>query len=225
MAIWGSGVSNSPETETTHPGGQDTDARHDWRRIDLSRYNNSWWRPGRGRLVQSLWRWVGLPLLRHLPCETFGGRFFNACRIRLLRLFGACVGREVVIRACEVYYPWNLRIGEHVWVGYEANLYSLVPIILEDHTVVSQRSFLCTGSHDISDPAMGLVVGEITIKRGAWVCAGVFVGPGVTLHEGSVAAAGAVVVKDLPAMTVWGGNPARLIRPRILKEDRPGGTT
>lgn len=187
-----------------------------WQAIDLSRFNNTWWRPGRSLWVISLWRWIGLPLLRYLPCETYGERFFNAFRLQLLKWFGARIGKGVVIRSCEVYYPWNLEIGDHVWIGYESNFYTLVPIRLHNHTVVSQRAVLCTGSHNVNDPAFGLVVGEITVKQGAWVCANVFVGPGVTLHEGAVAAAGSVVVKDLPAMTICAGNPCRPVKPREL---------
>jgi len=189
---------------------------HDWRDIDLSKYRNDWWSPGRGQFVISLWRWFGMPLLKWLPCETYGERFFNGLKIWLLRRFGAKVGRGVVVRSCEVYYPWNLEIGDNVWIGYEANLYSLVPIHLGNNTVVSQRVFLCTGGHDVGEVGFGLVVGEITLKDASWVSANCFVGPGVTLHEGAVAAAGSVVVKDLPAMTICGGNPCKPIKPRVI---------
>lgn len=192
-----------------------------WRDVDFSKFGNSWWSPGRGLLTISLWRWFGMPLLKHLPCETYFGGFFNNIKVGLLRLFGAKIGRNLVIRACEIYYPWNLVIGDNVWIGYEANLYNLVPIRLGNNTCVSQRAFLCTGSHDVSEPHFGLIVGEIVLKDAAWVAASVFVGPGVTLHEGAVAAAGSVVVKDIPAMTIAGGNPAKPIKERVIEEPDP----
>lgn len=191
------------------------------RNVDLSRFNNTWWSPGRGMLVISLWRWFGMPLLKHLPCETWFEPFFNGIKVRLLKMFGATIGNNLVIRACEVYYPWNLVTGDNVWIGYEANLYNLVPIRLGNNTCVSQRAFLCTGSHDISEPHFGLIVGEIELQDAAWVAAGVFVGPGVTLHEGAVAAAGSVVVKDIPAMTIAGGNPAKPLKERVIEEPNP----
>jgi len=199
----------------------DQERANDWRRIDYSKYDNSWWSPGRSMFVITLWRLFGLPLLKHLPCETWGDRFFSAIKIGLLRLFGAKIGRNVVIRSCEIYYPWNLETGDHVWIGYEANLLTLVPIRLGNHVTVSQRAFLCTGGHDVRDPHFGLVVGEITIKDGGWVGASAFVRPGVTLHEGAVAAAGSVVTKDLPAMTICAGNPCRPVKPRVLEERSP----
>lgn len=195
--------------------------KYTWRDIDFSKFGNTWWSPGRGMLIISLWRWIGMPLMKHLPCETFGERYFNGFKIRLLRLFGARIGKGAVIRACEIYYPWNLEIGDHVWIGYEANLYTLVPIRLGNNTCVSQRAFLCTGSHDICEPHFGLQVGEITLKDGAWAGACCFIGPGVTLHEGAVAAAGSVVVKDIPEMTIAGGNPAKVIGERVIEELNP----
>ena len=189
----------------------------DWRDVDFTKFNNSWYSPGRSPFVISLWRWFGMPLLKRLPCETYGERFFNGLKVWLLRQFGATIGTGAVIRSCEIYYPWNLEMGDNVWIGYEANLYNLVPIRLGNNTVVSQRGFLCTGGHDVSEPAFGLLVGEITLKDAAWVGANCFVCPGVTLHEGAVAAAGAVVTKDLPAMTICGGNPARPIKPRVIR--------
>jgi len=199
--------------EATEGAAQD---RLDWRDIDLTRFNNSWWKPGRGMVWITLWRLFGMPLVKHLPDETLGGELFNWLRLFILRLFGAKIGKGVVMRSCEVYYPWNLEIGDHVWIGYESNLYSLVKIRLGNNVCVSQRAFLCAGTHDPYEPTFGLMVGEIHLKDGAWVAAGAFVGPGVTLHEGAVAAAGSVVVKDLPAMTICGGNPAKPIKPRTI---------
>ena len=186
--------------------------------IDFSRYQNNNWNPGRSKFVILLWRLIGMPLIKHLPCctETYGERFFNFFRIFILKLFGAKIGKNVVIRACEVYFPWNLQIGNNVWIGFESNLYSLVPIYLGNNTCVSQRAFLCTGSHDVSDTRFSLLVGEIKVCDGAWVSANCFVGPGVTIEDGAVAAAGSVVVKNLPKMTICAGNPCKPKKDRII---------
>lgn len=125
--------------------------------------------------------------------RSLGREVFNAVKIGLLKLFGAKIGRRVVIRACEIYYPWNLEIGNNVAIGYEANLYTLVPIRIGNNVTVSQRAFLCTGSHDPADPHIGLIVGEIILKDGVWAGAGTFICPGVTLNHGAIAAAASVV--------------------------------
>jgi len=189
----------------------------DWRDVNYSRFNNSWWKPGRSLLVITLWRLFGMPMVKMLPCEVWGERFWDWLKLSILRLFGAKLGKGVVVRSCEIYYPWNLETGDNVWIGYESNLYTLVPIRLGNNVCVSQRAFLCTGTHDPYEPTFGLMVGEIHVKDGAWVGAGAFVGPGVTLHEGAIAAAGSVVVKDIPAMTIAGGNPAKPIKQRVIK--------
>jgi len=92
--------------------------------------------------------------------------------------------------------------------------YCVDKISLGRHVVVSQRSFLCTASHDVSDRRFRLVTAPIVLESRSWVAAEAFIGPGVTMSEGSVAAARAVVVKDVPAWTIVGGNPAREIGKR-----------
>jgi putative colanic acid biosynthesis acetyltransferase WcaF len=188
----------------------------DWRDIDLSKFRG---RPGLGRrrLAANFWRLFGLPLLRHLPTGVTGGLILSAARVAILRRFGARIGHGVHIQPCTVLLPWNLEIGNHVFIGEGADLYALAPIVIGSHVCISQRAKLCTGSHDVSDPHFGLITGEIHLKDGSWVCADCFVGPGVTLCEGAVAAAGSVVVKDLPPMTVWGGNPCRFIKVRAIQ--------
>ena len=190
-----------------------------WRNVNLGAYKNSGWSPGRGVWTITLWRLFGYPLLKHLPCEVFNGRF-NSVKIVLLKMFGAKIGNGVVIRSCEIYYPWNLEIGDNVWIGYEANIYNLVPIRIGNNAVISQRAFLCTGSHDVAKSGFDLIVNGITIKDAAWVSANTFVGPGVTLNEGAVAAAGSVVVKDLPPMTICAGNPCKPIKKRVIENNK-----
>ena len=139
-------------------------------------------------------------------------------RCRLLRFFGAKVGRGVSVHGgARIWLPHNLEIGEHSWVGDLANIYCVAPIRIGAHAVVSEAAFLCTAEHDISDPRFELKTAPITIGDNAWVGSRAIVLPGRTVGEGAVVAAGAVVTKDVAPWTVVAGNPARVIKTREIK--------
>jgi putative colanic acid biosynthesis acetyltransferase WcaF len=133
--------------------------------------------------------------------------------LRLLRRFGAQVGRHVHIHpTARIFIPWDLSIGDWSSVGFDALLYNLGPLKIGQRVTISQRAHLCGGTHDHRDPTMPLIKSPITIEDDAWVCADAFLGPGVNIGEGAVVAARAVVVKDVVSSSVVGGNPARLLR-------------
>ena len=79
------------------------------------------------------------------------------------------------------------------------------------HATISQRAHLCAGTHDYKDPAMPLVKSTIDIGDDVWVCADAFVGPDITIGDGAVVGARAVVVRSVPPDAIVGGNPAREI--------------
>jgi putative colanic acid biosynthesis acetyltransferase WcaF len=81
---------------------------------------------------------------------------------------------------------------------------------------VSQGVYLCTGNHDWTDPAFGLVLKPITIDTCAWVGARATVCPGVTVGEGAVVAVGGVVARNVPPYEVHAGNPAVVVRVRRI---------
>ena len=99
------------------------------------------------------------------------------------RLFGAQVASTArVYPSCRVWAPWNLRLGEHSCLGPAVDCYSVDRVSLGRRATVSQYAFLCTATHDITDPRMPLMAKSIELMDGVWVCAGTFVGPGVTMH-------------------------------------------
>jgi putative colanic acid biosynthesis acetyltransferase WcaF len=158
---------------------------------------------GAPRWKEALWMLVkSLFFLHSLPLPS-------PLRVGLLRIFGARIGRNVVVRArVNITYPWRLSVGDHVWLGEEVQILSLAPVTIESNVCVSQRAFLCTGSHAFRSPTFDLVTKPIVIREGSWIAAQAFVAPGVTIGPGSMVAAGAVVTRDVPPGVVVSGNPA-----------------
>jgi putative colanic acid biosynthesis acetyltransferase WcaF len=133
----------------------------------------------------------------------------SGLKVIFLRLFGARVGKGVVIRSrVNITFPWRLDIGDYVWIGEEVFILNLAKVTIGSHCCLSQRAFLCTGSHDFRSQAFDLVTKPLTIDRGCWIAANVFVGPGVTLYEGTICLAGAVVLADAGPDQIMYGNPA-----------------
>lgn len=144
--------------------------------------------------------------------------FLYTWRRGLLRLFGARVGRGAkVMPSTKIWAPWKLDLGEYACLSHGVDCYCVDNVSVGPHATVSQYSFLCTATHDDSDPHMALVTAPIRIDEGAWVCADVFVGPGVTVAEGAVVGARSMVLKNVPAWTVCGGSPFRVLRERKLR--------
>lgn len=108
-------------------------------------------------------------------------------------------------------------MGDYSCLSENVDCYSVDYIIIGDQAVISQGAFLCCATHDISSPIMELIYKPITIGPQAWVAARAFIGPGVTIGDGAVVAACAVVTKDVEPWTVVGGNPARFIKKREIK--------
>jgi putative colanic acid biosynthesis acetyltransferase WcaF len=134
-------------------------------------------------------------------------------RVALLRAFGARIGQGVVIRAnVNVTFPWRLSVGDYVWIGEEVLILSLAPVTLGSHVCISQRAFLCTGSHDFRAPKFDLITKPITVGTGSWVAAQAFLAPGVEIGQGSMVAAGSVVLESVPPKSLVRGNPAVVVK-------------
>ena len=137
----------------------------------------------------------------------------SALRVALLRAFGARMGKDVTIRSqVNVTFPWRLNVGDHVWFGEEVVVLSLAPVTIESHVCLSQRAFLCTGSHDFRSEMFELIVKPITVRERSWIAAQVFIAPGVEIGVGSMVAAGSVVIEDVPPGSLVRGNPAKVVK-------------
>jgi putative colanic acid biosynthesis acetyltransferase WcaF len=153
------------------------------------------------------------------PIFSLSPRPIWGIRCWLLRLFGAQIGAKVQIHpSVRITVPWNLRIADHTAVGEGVILYALGLITLGERVTVSQYAHLCAGTHDHTSTTMDLICPPINIGSDAWICAGAFVGPGVSVGEGALVGARSVAVKNIPPWTICAGNPARPIRKRKLMQ-------
>ena len=140
-------------------------------------------------------------------------------RMMLLKLFGANVASSAMaFGSVHIFRPWDLTLGKYVALGPRVNVYNLAKIVIKDNTVISQDVYLCGGTHDHTKPTLPLKRCDIIIGANVWVCAGAFIGPGVVIGDGAVIGARAVVMNDVDPYTIVGGNPARLIKKRIIKD-------
>lgn len=174
--------------------------------IQLKGYHTAGFERGASRLKEGLWMAVRMVFFQSAVPWPSG------IRAATLRLFGAKVGVGVVIRSqVNVTFPWRLEVGDHVWIGEEVLILSLAAVRIGSNVCISQRAFLCTGSHDFNQPTFDLITRPIRIGDGCWVGAQAFVGPGVEFGPSSRCLAGAVVTRDVEAGATVGGVPARTV--------------
>lgn len=182
--------------------------------VDLRQYDQSWFDRGRSGWVVLLW-WlvqaIAFPLTPHSA---------HAPRRFLLKLFGARIGQGVVIRPTARFtYPWKVAIGDYSWIGDDVVFYSLDQIQIGQHCIISQKSYLCTGSHDMQDPTFRLKTAPIHIGNGAWVATDCFIAPGVQIGANTIIGARSSVFGSLPAGQVCKGTPCRPCYPRVMKSN------
>jgi putative colanic acid biosynthesis acetyltransferase WcaF len=187
--------------------------------VDLSKYPAGRLDRGAGVVKEGAWLLVNLLLFQLCPFA------FSALKRNVLRSFGAKVGRGVVIKPhVKITFPWKLTLGNHVWLGENSWLLNLDHITIADNVCISQRAFFCTGNHDYKSPTFDLIVKPIHVGEGAWIAAGAMVGPGVKAGSHAVLSAGSVATDDLEPYGIYRGNPAVLIKQRIIATAQQAAT-
>jgi putative colanic acid biosynthesis acetyltransferase WcaF len=165
----------------------------------------------RNRLGRLVWGISSTLLFRYSPKPLHKWRSF------LLRCFGAKVGHGVhVYPKVIIWAPWNLELADGCGIANGVTLYCQDKITIGYQTVVSQGAHLVTGTHDYSKAGFPLVTKPIHIGGQAWIATEVFIHPGVTIGNGCVIGARAVVAKDMPEWMVCAGHPCIPLKPRII---------
>lgn len=176
---------------------------------DLSSYDNSWYDPGGGAAGRLLWYLVNALFFIN-PLNPFSG-----LKVRLLRLFGAKIGKGVIIKpGVNIKYPWLLEVGDHVWLGERVWIDNLARVRIGDHVCLSQGAMLLTGNHNYKKATFDLMLGEIVLETGCWIGAQAVVCPGIRCAAGAILSVGAVATRDLQQNTLYQGNPAQAVRQR-----------
>jgi putative colanic acid biosynthesis acetyltransferase WcaF len=180
--------------------------------IDISKYKRASSRKEQiFRLLRNIvWTIFARPVPRSL------GRRWN---LFLLRMFGAKVHKTAnIYSGTKIYAPWNLEMGAYSTIAAGVDFYNADKIIIGSNVIISQKASLYTASHDIETADFRWFSKPIIIKDHAWIAADAFIGMGITIGEGAVVGARAAVFKDIEPWTVVGGNPAKFIKKREIKE-------
>lgn len=176
-------------------------------RFDLMRQKTPEGFRGRSALYVLLWWAVQRYIFAFVPQP------FYAVRRQILRVFGASIGTGVLIRSSvRITYPWKVTIGEYSQIGDHVELYSLGSIVIGSNTVVSQKSYLCAGTHDYQDETFPLVAKPVNIQSNCWLAADVFVHPGCNITSGTIISARSTVCASIEIPGLYAGNPAKFLR-------------
>jgi putative colanic acid biosynthesis acetyltransferase WcaF len=186
--------------------------------VDLSAYDNIGYDPGRSRLVRLLWYVVSLVILESGWCPL------SRVKVLLLRLFGAKIGRCVVIKPnVRIKYPWRFEVGDYCWIGQEVWIDNLANVVFGSNVCLSQRAYICTGGHDHRRRTFDLTALPVEVADGAWIGASSIVLGGINVGANAVIAAGSVVVSDVPLGTIMASVPARVMKLRRPPESVVNG--
>lgn len=182
-------------------------------RVQLHSFNNSWYKPGAAKWKLLLWYFVNALFFIN-PLNPV-----SSVKVALLRLFGAKVGKGVLIKpGVNIKYPWLLEVGNHCWIGERVWIDNLTKVTLGDNVCLSQGAMLLTGNHNYSLPTFDLTIASIQLEEGVWIGAQSTVCPGVHCHSHAALAVGSVATRALEAFTIYQGNPAIAVRERKMKE-------
>lgn len=179
-------------------------------KVDFAKFDNSWYSTDRSITVRIIWMLVSSVIFKSNFFPFYGVKTF------LLRIFGASIGDNFVIKPCvNIKYPWKLHIGDHVWIGERVWIDNLAPVFIKNNVCLSQGALLITGNHDYKKISFDLKICQIHLEDGVWIGAGSIVGPGVVCRNNSVLCLGSVATKEMSENSIYQGNPAIKIKDRF----------
>jgi putative colanic acid biosynthesis acetyltransferase WcaF len=177
---------------------------------DLSSFDNRWYKTGGNWLLRCLW---------FCTQALFFGSWLpgSSWRVFLLRLFGAKMGKCVVIKpGVKVKYPWRPKVGNYSWLGENVWIDNLGDVEIGANCCLSQGSMLLCGNHNYKKKSFDLMVGNIVLADGVWIGARALVCPGVEAASHSILTAQSTATQNMEAWGTYSGNPAVKVREREI---------
>lgn len=172
--------------------------------------------PINSKLKNMLWRIINVTIFRLTPSKF---SLFRKFRVMLLKIFGAHIDWNVSIHPfANIDYPWNLEMRNRSSLGEKCWVYAMDHIFIDEFTCIGKDVYLLTGSHDIESSNFKLITKPITIGKGCWIATAAIILTGIEIGNYCVVAASSVVCKNVINYSVMGGNPAKFIKERIIKE-------
>ncbi|HEV7383163.1 MAG TPA: WcaF family extracellular polysaccharide biosynthesis acetyltransferase [Dyadobacter sp.] len=177
---------------------------------DLSKFSVPPHFRGKSKVTVQLWWIIQATLFSWSPQFLYGWRRF------LLRLFGAKIGKDVLIRSSvTITYPWNLEVGSNSWIGDSCVLYNLGKITIGENVALAHKVYLNTGGHDYQKVTFDIFSKPVVIENECWLTNDVYIAPGVTVGRGTIIGARSTVLKNMPSGKICVGMPAKPIKDRI----------
>lgn len=140
----------------------------------------------------------------------------------LRRLFGSLGARPVLQSPFFCDYGYNIHAGDRIEINFDCVFLDVCEIRFGDNCLVGPGVHIYTATHPVSvgDRERGVEFGKpVRIGHNVWLGGRSVVLPGVTIGDGSIIGAGAVVTKDVPDSVIVAGNPARILR-KLTEDER-----
>ncbi len=176
----------------------------------VRRFMPVWFRRLLGR---AYWGWYDA---RDFFAEAIGWIPFHSVRLFFYRhVAHVGIGRKTSIhRGCRFYRPAGVHLGHNSVINRDVLLDGRMGLTIGNNVSISEGAALFTLEHDPDSPSFDNYGASIIIHDRVFIGARAIILPGVTLSEGCVVAAGAVVTRDVEAYTIVGGAPAKPIGQR-----------
>ena len=134
------------------------------------------------------------------------------------RLAGVKIGKGSTFHMWANFFdPKNIEVGEDTIIGDHAFLDGRDKLVIGNHTDIASSVMIFNSEHDLSKEDFSAIIAPVEIGDYVFIGPRVTIMPGVKIGKGAVVAGGAVVTKDVPAFTIVGGVPAKLIGERKNK--------
>ena len=133
----------------------------------------------------------------------------------ILKILGMKIGsNSAVYGKFEIRNPWKISIGKNTSIGHRATFDGRGGILIGNNVNISSEVMIWTWQHDYNSEFFKITSDPVIIKDYSWISARAILLPGVTVAEGCVIAAGAVLTKSTEPYSIYAGVPAKKIGER-----------